>query len=282
MRSEEVNATNLHSKQPVGIFDSGIGGLTVASAVNRFLPQEQLVYFGDTAHLPYGDKSTAAIQSYAVKICNVLLERNCKLILIACNSASAAAYDLVKMYVGSKALVLNVIDPVVDHLREYFAGKAVGLIGTKQTILSGAYEGKIRRLNQQIQLQSVATPLLAPMIEEGFYSEKISKLVIAEYLNNEKLFNLNALVLGCTHYPLIKPAIEEYYRENNRVMSVIDSSVIVAQSVKALLQHNNLLNKQDTLPVHEFMVSDLTDSFQKSTAIFFGQELELEACPLWE
>ena len=282
MRSEEANAKNLHSNQPVGIFDSGIGGLTVASAVNRLLPNEQLIYFGDTAHLPYGDKSTAAIQSYAVKICNVLLERNCKLILVACNSASAAAFDLVNLYVGSKALVLNVIDPVVNYLREYYAGKAVGLIGTRQTILSGAYEEKVKRLNQPVLLQSLATPLLAPMIEEGFYREQISKLVIAEYLNKEELANLEALVLGCTHYPLIKPAIEAYYREHNRNISVIDSSVIVARSVKALLQHNNLLNRQAVVPAHEFMVSDLTNSFRESTAIFFGRELGLKACPLWD
>jgi glutamate racemase len=159
-----------------------------------------------------------------VKICNVLLERNCKLILIACNSASAAAYDLVNLYVGSKALVVNVIDPVVNYLREYYAGKAVGLIGTRQTILSGAYEEKIKRLNQPVLLQSLATPLLAPMIEEGFYREQISKLVIAEYLNKEELANLEALVLGCTHYPLIKPAIEAYYREHNRNRGPIGKS----------------------------------------------------------
>src|SRR6478735_10951766 len=105
----------LSSSQPIGIFDSGIGGLTVAQAVRQTLPDEQIVYFGDTAHLPYGDKSTASIQAYSVKICDVLLKQNCKVILIACNSASAAAYELVKAYVGSKALVLNVIDPVIKH-----------------------------------------------------------------------------------------------------------------------------------------------------------------------
>jgi glutamate racemase len=109
---------SISANQPIGVFDSGIGGMTVAHAVKQLLPNEQLIYFGDTAHLPYGDKSTAAIQAYSIKITEVLLQRNCKLILIACNSASAAAYELVREYVGSRARVFNVIDPVVDYVRK--------------------------------------------------------------------------------------------------------------------------------------------------------------------
>src|SRR5688572_29790686 len=121
---------------PIGVFDSGIGGLTVAQAITKVLPNERLIYFGDTAHLPYGAKSTAAIQAYAVKICDLLLKQQCKVILIACNSASAAAYELVKEYVGSKAKVLNVIDPTVQFIGENYVGKTIGLIGTKQTVNS--------------------------------------------------------------------------------------------------------------------------------------------------
>jgi glutamate racemase len=120
---------------PIGIFDSGIGGLTLAHAITELMPQENIIYFGDTAHLPYGDKSATAIQAYSVKICNLLLEKNCKLILIACNSASAAAYDLVKAYVGTKAKVVNVIDPVISYLDQNWENKTLGLIGTKQTDL---------------------------------------------------------------------------------------------------------------------------------------------------
>ena len=121
---------------PIGIFDSGIGGLTVAHAVTQLLPQENIVYFGDTAHLPYGDKSASAIQAYAVKIAHMLLQQQCKLILIACHSASAAAYELMKEYVASKAVVVNVIDPLIASLRKNYAHKQVGLIGTKQTVNS--------------------------------------------------------------------------------------------------------------------------------------------------
>ena len=119
----------IDAQSPIGIFDSGIGGLTVAREVKKLLPNEQIVYFGDTAHLPYGDKSTAAIQAYSVKIADVLIKETCKLILIACNSASAAAFDLVKAYVASKALVVNVIDPVVNFLGKHHNGETVGLIG---------------------------------------------------------------------------------------------------------------------------------------------------------
>src|SRR5210317_1422930 len=124
------------ASDPIGIFDSGIGGLTVAHSIKQQLPNEQIIYFGDTAHLPYGDKSTAAIQAYSIRITKMLLEKGCKLILIACNSASAAGYDLVREYVGKQAKVLNVIDPVVDYLREHYSEKTIGLIGTKQTVNS--------------------------------------------------------------------------------------------------------------------------------------------------
>ncbi|MDX5349004.1 MAG: glutamate racemase, partial [Hymenobacteraceae bacterium] len=216
--------------QPIGIFDSGIGGLTVAHAITELLPEEQLIYFGDTAHLPYGDKSTAAIQAYAIKICDLLIRQNCKIILIACNSASAAAYDLVREYVGSKARVLNVIDPIVEYVGKTYPGKNVGLIGTKQTVNSNVYRKKIDDLNLGIMLHSLATPLLAPMIEEGFFNNTISESVIANYLSDPELVDIEALILGCTHYPLIKKQIDAFY--GGRV-DVLDASALVAEHVRA-------------------------------------------------
>ncbi|WP_226388747.1 glutamate racemase [Penaeicola halotolerans] len=263
---------------PIGIFDSGIGGLTVAHAVKKLLPQEQLIYFGDTAHLPYGDKSTAAIQAYSIKICDVLLRQNCKLILIACNSASAAAFELVKEYVGSKAKVFNVIDPVVDYLREHHANKTVGLIGTKQTVNSNVYQKKVDDLGEGIQLKSLATPLLVPMIEEGFYKNQVSHSIIATYLGHEALAGVQSLILGCTHYPLIKEEIKQYYANQ---VEVIDSSEIVAKALKAYLEFNNLLNSEK-LPDDRFLVSDYTKSFEHATKLFFRKEVELEKYPLWE
>jgi glutamate racemase len=176
-----------NSAAPIGIFDSGIGGLTVARAIKDVLPEEQLIYFGDTAHLPYGEKSTAALQAYSVKIADFLINKGCKMIVIACNSASAAAYDLVKAYAGSKAEVFNVIDPVVDHIREHYQHTRVGLIGTKQTVNSAVYATKIAQNATDVQLASLATPLLVPMIEEGFYKNHISAEIIASYLSESEL-----------------------------------------------------------------------------------------------
>ena len=268
----------MNKNSPIGIFDSGIGGLTVARAVNKLLPNESIIYFGDTAHLPYGDKSETAIQSYSIKICNLLLEQNCKVILIACNSASTAAYDLVKEYVGSKAIVINVIDPAVNYISQHYKNKKIGLIGTKRTVLSGAYESKINKLNQQIELKSLATPLLVHLIEEGFYSNKIGDEVIHKYLSEDVLDDIEALILGCTHYPLIKDKVESFYASQ---VEIIDSSEAVAKSLEEKLSEQNLLT-EDKNSKHKFYVSDYTESFEKSTKIFFGEEVELEHYKLWE
>jgi glutamate racemase len=266
------------NQQPIGIFDSGIGGLTVAQAIVQALPHERLVYFGDTAHLPYGDKSTAAIQAYAVKICDLLLRQRCKVILIACNSASAAAYELVKEYVGSKAKVLNVIDPVVRYIGEAYPGKTIGLIGTKQTVNSNVYRKKIDALDRDIILRSHATPLLAAMIEEGFFNDNISESVIHAYLSDPDLQGIEALILGCTHYPLIKKQIENYYQGR---VDVLDTSQIVAQHVKDFIEANGLASSE-LAGDHAFYVSDFTRSFEESTRIFFKRKVHLEHYPLWE
>lgn len=268
----------LDSSAPIGIFDSGIGGMTVASAVTKLLPSENTIYFGDTAHLPYGDKSTASIQAYSIKICNMLLQQNCKVILIACNSASAAAYELVKEYVGSKAKVLNVIDPVVDYSKEHYESKTIGLIGTKQTVMSNVYKKKIDDLNRNIHLKSIATPLLAPMIEEGFFNNNISESIISSYLSDPSLANIEALILGCTHYPLIKEQIASYYGNN---VEILDTSEIVAHSVKAWLEQHFLVNEKGE-GSRQFFVSDYTLSFEQSTSIFFGERIQLSHYPLWE
>ena len=263
---------------PIGIFDSGIGGLTLAHAITELMPQENIIYFGDTAHLPYGDKSATAIQAYSVKICNLLLEKNCKLILIACNSASAAAYDLVKAYVGTKAKVVNVIDLVISYLDQNWENKTLGLIGTKQTVNSGIYANKAEALGKHIQVKSLATPLLAPMIEEGFFSNSISETIIKEYLAQPTLQGIEGLILGCTHYPLIKPQIDAYYKGS---IPVIDTSIIVAEEIKRILTAEDMLH-DGAESTRQFYVSDYTDSFEKSTQIFFGKAIKLTQYPIWD
>lgn len=265
------------ASQSIGIFDSGIGGLTVAQAVVKHLPKENIIYFGDTAHLPYGDKSATTIQTYAIKISQLLLEKQCKLILIACNSASAAAYDLVKEHITTRAIVMNVIDPTIKLLQEKYGNKRIGLIGTRQTVNSHIYKKKLENLKSTIQLSSYATNLLASAIEE-FGNHRVIDSLLEVYLSHPNLQNIDALVLACTHYPVIKERILSQYK---KPIELIDSSDIVAHAVKQELEKNNLLNDNGTSKKH-FYVSDYTESFVAHAKIFFNDEIQLEHYPLWD
>lgn len=273
--------SNHLSSQPIGMFDSGIGGLTVTHALVNALPKENIIYFGDTAHMPYGDKSTAAIQAYAIKIAHMLLQQECKLILIACNSASAAAYELVKEYIASKAIVMNVIDPVILFLHEHYVAKRIGLIGTRQTVNSHIYKKKIDNLNSGITLISYATNLLASAIEE-FGNHPVIDSLLNVYLAQPDLQNVDALVLACTHYPIIKERILHHYQKiHHNPIRIIDSSEIVAQAVKTQLEKNNLLNAKGACTKH-FYVSDYTETFASNAKLFFGGGITLEHYPLWD
>lgn len=267
----------MQNSDPIGIFDSGIGGLTVAKAVKQALPNERIIYFGDTEHVPYGDKSTAAIQAFSIKICDLLLKSKCKIILIACNSASVAAYELVKEYVSSRAHVLNVIDPMVKYASTNLKDKKIGLIGTRQTVDSGVYDKRIEEAMNGLKLQSLATPLLVPMIEEGFVFNNISHDIISEYLSNPILSDIEALLLACTHYPLIEKEIVSFYE---RDIKVVNSADPVAFSLKSLLEEKSLINT-DSKEEDVFYVSDYTDSFEKSTKMFFGEKIKLKNYKLW-
>ena len=264
--------------QAIGIFDSGVGGLTVASAINTLLPMEKMIYFGDTAHLPYGDKSTDSIRYYSERIASFLLEKSCKVILIACNTASAQAFDTVQSYVGDKVKVFNVIDPVVDLVCSSRKDHKIGVIGTKGTINSGSYARKILDRKPDAQVVSLATPLLAPMIEEGFIYDNISNAIIRSYLSNEQLTGIDSLILGCTHYPIIKNQIRKFYDFN---VKVIDSGQIVANQLKHYLHANNLMAEKNT-PYHQFFVSDYTELFEKISEMFFDEPVNLEMVDLWK
>jgi glutamate racemase len=182
--------------------------------------------------------------------------------------------------VGSKARVLNVIDPIVAHIGEAYADRTVGLIGTKQTVNSNVYKKKVDDLDAGVELRSLATPLLAPMIEEGFFNNTISENIISSYLGSPVLNDIEALVLACTHYPLIQDQIQSFYQGR---VAVLDASDVVASHVKAYLDTNALAARAAAVaPAHQFYVSDFTRSFEESTRIFFGQEVHLEHYPLWE
>jgi len=265
------------NEKPIGIFDSGIGGLTVADAIRKLLPSENLVYFGDTAHLPYGDKSEAAIQAYSIKIADILLRKGCKVIVIACNSASSASYELLKEYVRKDAYILNVIDPMVGWVAAKYQMKRIGLIGTKRTVQSGVYARKLAETNCRIDLRQLATPLLAPMIEEGFFNNSISHDIISQYLRDPELEGIDALILACTHYPLIRKEIEAFYDHKT---DILDSAVVVAEALREYLTTHDLLASHTSTENH-FFVSDYTEAFESSTRTFFGEALTLERHALW-
>jgi glutamate racemase len=278
------------SQYPIGIFDSGVGGLNVAKAIVQCLPNESIYYFGDTAHLPYGDKSVTTIQNYSLVIVDKLLKEKCKIILIACNTASAAAYDVVRNYVGNRAIVIDVIEPLVKLLKKNYTQKTIGLIGTKLTVKSDVYGKKLADNGVKINLQSLATPLLVPIIEEGFGQHKMIDVLLDEYLAAPQLRNIEVLILACTHYPLIKAQIARYYsklfankasnsaKNVGRNVEIIDSSTIVAKEVQKVLAENSLLNEVGSNSKH-FFVSDFTETFAAQAKMFFGDDIVLKYHP---
>jgi len=295
-------------KSPIGIFDSGVGGLTVAHALHTLLPNEQLVYFGDTAHLPYGDKSRESIVQYSLGIADFLLEQKCKVIMIACNSASANAFEEVQAHVGNRAVVMNVIDPVVNHVcvnagsildtegdshrSEVDKVHTIGIIGTKATIDSGTYERKIKETlsgfladsnevssvsHPGLNVSSMATPLFVPMIEEGFVFDDISNAIIRSYLSRKEMIGIGSLILGCTHYPIIRNQISRFL---NFEVNVLDTARIVALSVQEFLTANELLADKragDNL----FYISDHTPYFEVIANMFFNENIKLEKRNIW-
>jgi glutamate racemase len=262
--------------QPIGIFDSGVGGLTVANSIKQILPGESLVYFGDTAHLPYGDKSAEAISSYSHRITEFLLEHNAKVVLVACNSASASAFESLKKDFQDRTLLFDVIDPVVNYISTRNFSK-IGVIGTKRTISSGTYEQKIHEKSDKTEVVSLATPLLVPMIEEGFIFDDISNAIIRAYLSNDELRGIQALILGCTHYPIIKNQISKIFNFN---IEVLDSARIVSMILRDALEKRGLLNDSGKV-TDRFFISDYTPYFEKIARMFFEGEINLKKADIW-
>lgn len=262
--------------RPIGIFDSGIGGLTVASALVRHMPDERLIYFGDTAHLPYGDKSLASIRDYALRIVDYLVSQSCKLVVIACNSASSAAFPALKDRFNEQVLLVNVVDPLVQFVASQDVS-SVGIIATKATISSGVYERKLQRAKPGIHLFAMATPLLVPMIEEGFVHDHISHAVLEQYLSHPGFSDIEALLLACTHYPLIRTHIETFFKGPVKVW---DSAEVTALAVAAQLTASNQHALKRTQP-HLFCVSEYTRSFEQTARLFYPEDITLRSVKIW-
>ena len=261
--------------RPIGIFDSGVGGLTVANAIKKRLPMETLIYFGDTAHLPYGEKSADAIRYFSLKICHYLLEKDCKAIVVACNSASTTAHNVLLDFFKDKAVFIDVVHPLVEYVSAENP-KSVGLIATHATIKSGVYQKMLQNLDTNMQLQAIATPLLAPMIEEGFVDDEVSEAVLRAYVDEGNLTNVEMLLLACTHYPLIKNEIARHLPST----TIVDSTDLAAIALEVALQRKDLLVNERGRD-DEFVVSDYTDNFRDMARRFFGEAIDLKVESIW-
>ncbi len=260
----------------IGIFDSGIGGLTVVREILEQLPEYRIVYFGDTARTPYGTKSPKTITEYAIEDMEFLLAQGAKIIVIACNSVSSVAADILRERYDVP--IFEVIAPAVKRTLEVTRNLRVGVIGTRATIGSGVYERSLKTLRGDIQVFSQACPLLVPLVEEGWLKRPETKQIVRKYLFPLKLRQLDALVLGCTHYPLLKPIIQN---KIGRRVRVIDSSEEVAGWVKTYLEENpavagTLSAAEGAEGGHRFFVSDLTPNAQTIARDFLGRDIRLE------
>lgn len=239
------------------------------------MPNERLIYFGDTLHAPYGDKSEENIIRYSEGITEFLLKQGCKAVVIACNTASSLAYRPLKdLY--PDLLIENVIDPVVNYVGHNINSK-IGIIGTRATIKSGVYRKRLRRLNPHLHVVTSPTPLLVGIVEEGFTNTPISKGAIEAYLGNKKFSDISSLILGCTHFPLLQKEIETYYGGR---AEVVDSPELVAHHLRLELKKHGLLNEEPAGEDH-FIISEKTDNFSRIARMFFGQEINLEELNIW-
>ncbi|MEM7036830.1 MAG: glutamate racemase, partial [Bacteroidota bacterium] len=238
-----------------------------------------IIYFGDTAHLPYGDKSPELIRQYSENIANFLLESGVKAIVIACNTASAVAREAVERRAG-RIPVFNVVDPAVQLALRMSSRNQIGIIGTKTTIRSGIYRRTILQQSPNATVVEKATPLLVPIIEEGWHDNSISREVIEAYMSDTGFMSIDSLILGCTHYPLIKEAIGEYFMRNyNHSVEVIDSSQAVAQEIHRRLAAVDMLNTANdtaTEAQHAFYVSDFSQNFLSAAELFLQQPVTFE------
>ena len=257
----------LKSESPIGIFDSGIGGLTVFKALRKLMPQENMIYFGDTAHLPYGSKSRASIIQFSVEIARFLCQQKIKALVVACNTSSAVALSAIKKAVSVP--VEGVIVPGAQAcVRKGF--RRIGVIGTEGTVRSGAYAAEIKKFSPGARVFEVACPLFVPLVEEGWWKYGVTEEVARIYLKPLQKARVDSLVLGCTHYPVIKPVISLVMGKD---VSLIDSGEQTAQEFEKTLESLNLLRKRTGRGWSRFYVSDDPERFLRLSRRFLGSSI---------
>ena len=253
---------------PIGIFDSGIGGLTVARAIYEQLPGESTIYFGDTARVPYGPKSPETVRRYSLEILHWLLGQGVKLVVVACNTSTAHA--LGRLQEESRVPVVGVIEPGARSAVRAAKGRAIGVIGTSGTVASGAYVRAITALAPGTRVEQVACPLFVPLVEEGWFDHPAAELIAREYLAPLVKAGIGALVLGCTHYPLLKPLLARVMGPD---VELIDSAAETARSVVETLDQRRMRAPTGEAVYHRFVVSDDEPRFRQVGSRFIGERL---------
>lgn len=254
--------------RPIGIFDSGLGGLTVLSAIHKLLPSENLVYFGDSGRTPYGTKSKETVIRYTFQDINFLLKQNVKMIVVACNTASACSLEIIKS--SYSCPIVEVVQPGSRAACNETKTGSIAVIGTPATISSGVYNTAIKSIMPESVVHSKACPLFVPLVEEGWWDNDISAMIASEYLNDLKDTNIDTLILGCTHYPMLQNVIRKVMGEN---VKLINSAVEVANAVKRVLNNNDLVGLNEKGEI-KYYTSDSVDKFTSLGRMFLGVDME--------
>ena len=258
------------ASRPIGVFDSGVGGLTVVRALMERLPLEDIVYFGDTARVPYGVKSVATIEHFTAQITEFLLQRDVKMLIIACNTMAAVAAEVVHR----RAAGIPVLDVIEAGARAAVAastGRRIGVIGTPTTINSNAYARRMHELDPTVRVYSQACPLFVPLVEEGWLDHPVTRLTAEEYLKTVLVEEVDTLVLGCTHYPLLKPLLADVAGPG---VQLVDSAVTTAQATAATLERLGLLNPPAAETYYRYFVTDIPLRFQTIGERFLGRSIQ--------
>lgn len=256
------------NKRPIGVFDSGLGGLTVVKELMRALPSEDIIYIGDTARVPYGPRGVETIKVFSEENVKFLIRRKVKLIIIACNTSSAVAAT----YLKNKFKNIPIFEVISPTAKEAVKdGVRIGVIGTRATVASAAYEKGIKKLSPKAKVFSKACPLLVPFIEEGEVKNPALKLVIKDYLKCLKESKIDTLIMGCTHYPIVKNIIQ---KEIGKGVNIIDPGTFVVSRVSEYLVKNEMEDKKKVKGKKEFHVTDLTERFTKVAEMFLGEKIQ--------
>lgn len=255
--------------RPIGVFDSGVGGLTVVKQLISQLPNENIIYFGDTARVPYGTKSNTTVVKYSFQNIKFLLTHNIKAIVVACNTASAVALDVVKKEFDLP--ILGVVEPGSEAAAKNTKNKRIGIIGTQATISSGAYERAIKKLDEKVVTFGTACSLLVPLVEEGWLDNEIAYKIVVEYLKIFENKNIDTLILGCTHYPLLIDTIGSVM---GKEVELINPAFETAKAIRRILENNNMLRNDNHATDHKFFLSDIGTKFEKIANNCLNQEIQ--------